>query len=101
MKKPTPKAPRDLTDLIGPAPYEPQLPPAPTSPSLQPAKPKYLKFTDRITPENRLYMDRVAYWSHGEARKLVNIFNAALTAYFANHPDAQRPMPDENLNDSK
>lgn len=94
MKKPTTKAPRDLTDLLGPAPYEPQTQPAAAAAS-PPAKPKYLKFTDRITPENRLYMDRVAYWSHGEARKLVNIFNAALTAYFATHPDAQRPMPDE------
>lgn len=95
MKKPATKAPRDLTDLLGPAPYEPQTQPAPVPALLQPAKPKYLKFTDRITPENRLYMDRVAYWGHGEARKLVSIFNAALAAYFATHPDAQRPMPDE------
>lgn len=96
MKKPVSKAPKDLTDLIGPASYEPQTQPAFTTASSSPAKPKYLKFTDRITPENRLHMDRVAYWGHGEARKLVNIFNAALTAYFSSHPDAQRPMPDEN-----
>jgi len=96
MKKPVSKAPKDLTDLIGPASYEPQTQPAFTTASSSPAKPKYLKFTDRITPENRLHMDRVAYWGHGEARKLVNIFNAALTAYFSQHPDAQRPMPSEN-----
>lgn len=96
MKKPTSKAPKDLTDLIGPASYEPQTQPVFTKTSLLASKPKYLKFTDRITPENRLYMDRVAYWGHGEARKLVNIFNTALATYFANHPDAQRPTPDEN-----
>lgn len=101
MKKPATKAPRDLTDLLGLAPYEPQTQPESTVVSPQSTKPKYLKFTDRITPENRLYMDRVAYWGHGEARKLVNIFNAALTAYFANHPDAQRPMPEEKQENSK
>ena len=50
----------------------------------------YVPFSSRITAENQLYIDQLAYWSR-EAK--VDILNAALEAYFASQPDSQNPIP--------
>lgn len=99
------KVPRNLTDLVDdtstPLPAPPRRPLAmpeisevPVKP-VKPVKPAYLKFSDRITPDNRLALDRMAYWNNGEDAKLVNIFNKALAFYFASQENAQKPMPSE------
>jgi hypothetical protein len=99
------KAPRNLTDLVDDAnnvlPASPryplampEIPEIPVKP-VKPVKQAYLKFSDRITPENRLALDRMAYWNNGEDAKLVNIFNKALAFYFATQENAQKRMPSE------
>lgn len=97
-------APRNLTDLVDdvstPLPASPRrplaMPEIPVKPA-KPVRPVYLKFSDRITPENRLALDRMAYWNNGEDAKLVNIFNKALAFYFASQENAQKPMPSEKV----
>lgn len=50
----------------------------------------YVPFSSRITTENQLALDQLAYWSR-EAK--VDILNAALEAYFAAKPDSNNPIP--------
>lgn len=54
-----------------------------------------LKFSTRLSRTNDLHLQRAAYWLPGRGAKIQAIVNAALSAYFAQHPDAQRPTPDE------
>lgn len=62
---------------------------APVGPP-RPGKKVYSPFSSRITVENQLCMDQLAYWSR-EAK--VDILNDALEAYFASHPDSKRDIP--------
>lgn len=56
----------------------------------KPGKKVYAPFSSRITSENQLYLDQLAYWSR-EAK--VDILNAALEAYFFAMPDSQVAIP--------
>ncbi len=70
--------------------------PTPAAPAPAPAAPGgYVRFASRLSAENHRALDRVAYWMPGRGAKYQTILNAALAAYFATHPDAQRPTPDE------
>lgn len=91
MKKPTSRK-GFIDDLLaGPAAA-----PAPAA-APEPAAPAggYVRFASRLSPENHQALDRVAYWMPGRGAKYQTILNEALAAYFATHPDAQRPTPDE------
>ncbi|RYE23566.1 MAG: hypothetical protein EOP45_06770 [Sphingobacteriaceae bacterium] len=50
----------------------------------------YVPFSSRITSENQLALDQIAYWSR-EAK--VDILNAALEAYFMTRADSNNPIP--------
>lgn len=50
----------------------------------------YVPFSSRITAENQLALDQLAYWSR-EAK--VDILNTALEAYFATKSDSNNPIP--------
>ena len=56
----------------------------------RPEKRVYAPFSSRITTENQLRLDQLAYWSR-EAK--VDILNDALDAYFASRPASQDPIP--------
>lgn len=90
MKKPT--ARKGFIDdlLAGTVPA-----PVPTPEPDTTAPGGYVRFASRLSPENHQALDRVAYWMPGRGAKYQTILNAALAAYFATHPDAHRPTPDE------
>ena len=56
----------------------------------RPGKRVYSPFSSRITTENQLRLDQLAYWSR-EAK--VDILNDALDAYFASRPASKDPTP--------
>jgi len=56
----------------------------------RPEKRVYSPFSSRITTENQLRLDQLAYWSR-EAK--VDILNDALDAYFASRPVSKDPIP--------
>lgn len=58
--------------------------------SPKPEKKAYSPFSSRITTENQLCLDQLAYWSR-EAK--VDILNDALEIYFASRPDSQQAIP--------
>ncbi len=62
---------------------------APVGPP-RPGKRVYSPFSSRITAENQLCMEQLAYWSR-EAK--VDILNDALEAYFASRPDSEQAIP--------
>ena len=56
----------------------------------KPVKRVYSPFSSRITAENQLCLEQLAYWSR-EAK--VDILNDALEAYFASRPDSHEAIP--------
>ena len=58
--------------------------------SPKPEKRVYSPFSSRITAQNQLCMEQLAYWSR-EAK--VDILNDALEAYFASRPDSHEAIP--------
>ena len=56
----------------------------------RPEKRAYSPFSSRITAENQLCLEQLAYWSR-EAK--VDILNDALEAYFVSRSDSQKAIP--------
>jgi hypothetical protein len=54
------------------------------------SKKTYVPFSSRLTPEHQQALEQLSYWSRTAK---VDILEAALTAYFAAHPDSQTPLP--------
>ena len=56
----------------------------------RPGKRVYSPFSSRMTVENQLRLEQLAYWSR-EAK--VDILNDALEIYFASRPDSHTAIP--------
>lgn len=64
----------------------------PPVPAEAPAKARLTSF--ELEADLKLLLDRVVFWE-GKKGTQKSVINAALRAYFAASPNAQRPTPDE------
>lgn len=81
-------APKNFGSLAGNIFNEAQ----PPQPAAEPAKAKLTSF--ELEADLKLLLDRVVFWE-GKKGTQKSVINAALRAYFAANPNAQRPTPDE------
>jgi hypothetical protein len=81
-------APKNFGSLAGNIFNETQSP----QPATEPAKAKLTSF--ELEADLKLLLDRVVFWE-GKKGTQKSVINAALRAYFAANPNAQRPTPDE------
>lgn len=66
----------------------------PTSAATSPAAPMPAKtrFTNTLPTSTYVQLHRLSFW---DRRDMSEIIEAALQDYFANHPDANKPLPEQ------
>lgn len=89
LSRPTPTAADPLDQLVygspAPAPTAPE-PPAPAAPV------RRVVFTNQLTPAVYTQLRQYEYWGR---QGIHEILDAALTAFFADKPEAQQPLPEK------
>jgi len=84
VSSPATESPDDL--LLG-ATAEPK--PVETVPTYQPDK---IRFTNSVPVDTFRRLHQLSFWSRED---ITDILDAALTAYFAQQPDADKPLPEK------
>jgi hypothetical protein len=79
------------------SPAPPTAEPAPSEPANPPAEDQtiWVSFTTAVTRETYLKLKQAEHWVPGFLMK--EITEAALTKELANHPEAEKPLPDALL----
>ena len=91
MSRPTPAAADPLDQLVYGSSAAPALPAA--VPAVEPPTPsRRIVFTNQLTPATYTHLRQYEYWGR---LAIHEILDAALTAYFADKPEARQPLPEK------
>jgi len=83
--------PRSVDDLLF-APTGNTTPPIPAVTSSATPLSTKTRFTNTLPTSTYVQLHRLSFW---DRRDMSAIIEAALQDYFANHPDANRPLPEQ------
>ena len=92
MSRPAPAVPDPLDQLVygTPAPATASPVPVPAPPAVSPAR--RIIFTNQLTPQVYTQLRQYEYWGR---MAIHEILDEALTAFFADKPEAQQALPDK------
>lgn len=85
VSTPATESPDDL--LLGSS--TPETKPVESTPAYQPDK---IRFTNSVPVDTFRRLHQLSFWSRED---ITDILDAALTAYFAQQPDADKPLPEK------
>jgi hypothetical protein len=89
LSRPTPTPADPLDQLV----YGPPPAPAPVAlPVESPAPNRRIVFTNQLTPATYTQLRQYEYWGR---LAIHEILDAALSAYFADRPEAHQPLPEK------
>lgn len=82
---------RSVDDLLF-APTGDTAPPTPAATSPAAPLPTKTRFTNTLPTSTYVQLHRLSFW---DRRDMSAIIEVALQDYFANHPDANKPLPEQ------
>jgi len=92
VSQPATAAPtRSVDDLLF-APTGDATPPTPAAMSPTEPLPTKTRFTNTLPTSTYVQLHRLSFW---DRRDMSAIIEAALQDYFTNHPDANKPLPEQ------
>lgn len=92
MSRPAPTAADPLDQLVYGAPTAPTPPLVAAPPVEPPVLVRRIVFTNQLTPATYTQLRQYEYWGR---LAIHEILDAALSAYFADKPEAHQPLPEK------